>query len=259
MVNPSHRRRHSILGASLVANHFFPSTFQFERTRAIRAEVYRRARLAARARILEVGTGEGRIAAEMADRTGRSVVGLDLIRPPAPRAGVRFVQGSAEVLPFPAASFDAVGYHFAMLWVEHPLLALEEARRVLAPGGVVLILSEPDLESRRDEPDTGLGRAIARSVRASGGHPEAGREVARWLRETGFRPAIETTRREWIALSRPEEAEHELAFLLERGVLGAEEFEAMAAAERDAAKSGRRRVLLPISYGVGFIPWDGKG
>jgi ubiquinone/menaquinone biosynthesis C-methylase UbiE len=155
-------------------------------------------------------------------------------------------------MPFPRGVFDAVCYHFALLWIRGPVRALREAYRVLAPGGAVLILSEPDLASRRDEPDTGLGRAIAQSVERMGGHPAAGREVARWLEEAGFRPLLKTTRLEWRALSEPAEAEHELAFLVERGILGRERASAMAKEEREASRLGVRRVLLPLTYGLGL-------
>ena len=188
----------------------------------------------------------------MASRTGRTVAALDAVPPPRRVQGVRFVRGEAEALPFASGVLDAVCFHFVLLWLRDPLQALREARRALAPGGVVLVLSEPDLESRGDEPDTGLGRAIARCVAQMGGHPAAGREVAGWLKEAGFRASVRMTRQEWVALADPEEADHELAFLHERGILDARQVRAMAVEEREAARRGLRRVLLPLAYGVGF-------
>jgi ubiquinone/menaquinone biosynthesis C-methylase UbiE len=233
-------------------DHSLPSTFQFERTREIRAAVFREGRLAARRRVLDVGAGACLVAAEMAARTGRAVAALDVVPPPARVQGVHFIQGEAEALPLASGVLDAVCFHFVLLWLRDPLQALREARRVLAPAGVVMILSEPDLASRRDEPDTGLGRAIAQSVERMDGHPAAGREAARWLEEAGFRPLLKTTRLEWRALSEPAEAEWELAFLAERGILGRARASAMAQEEREASRLGVRRVLLPLTYGLGL-------
>jgi demethylmenaquinone methyltransferase/2-methoxy-6-polyprenyl-1,4-benzoquinol methylase len=50
------------------------------------------------------------------------------------------VQCNAEALPFPAGSFDAVSIGFGLRNVTHKEAALAEMRRVLAPGGVALVL-----------------------------------------------------------------------------------------------------------------------
>jgi len=237
-------------------SHSFPSTFQFERTRSLRLAVYRMARLSTRQRILDAGSGEGLVAAEMAWRTGRTVYALDLTPAMPSPPGVSVVVGDALALPFGDETLDAVTFSFVLLWVKDPAKALSEAWRALKPGGAVMILSEPDLYARTDEPDTGLGRAIASAVERSGGHPDAGRKVAGWLRETGFRASIWRSSAQWAALTNPAEAEHELAFLRERAGLTESEILAMAALEREAALAGRRRVLLPLYYGVGIKGMD---
>jgi SAM-dependent methyltransferase len=236
--------------------HAFPSTFQFERTRALRASVYREARLSLRKLVLDVGAGEGLVAEEIAARTGRPCLALDLTpgRPVPP--GVRAFAGDAEHLPFRAAALDAVAFQFVLLWVPNPMAALREAVRLLKPGGAVMILAEPDLTSRVDEPDTGLGRAIVRATEIAGGHPDAGARVETWLREAGLRPKISSTLAEWAALTDPAEAEHELAFLEERAGLLREEVLRMAELELSAAQAGTRRVLLPLYYGVGIKPGE---
>jgi SAM-dependent methyltransferase len=230
----------------------FPSTFQFERTRSMRHAVYRLAKLSLRKWILDVGSGEGLVAAEMAGRTGRMVCALDLSPARPGPSGVRAVAGDAHALPFHHETLDAVAFAFVLLWVKDPAQALSEAWRVLRPGGAVLILAEPDLCSRTDEPDTGLGRAIVRAVERSGGHPDAGSRVAAWLRDAGFREEVRRSTAQWAAITDPAEAEHELDFLRERAGLTSGEIRDMARQERDAAAAGRRRVLLPVYYGVGI-------
>lgn len=94
------------------------------------------------ARILDVGTGTGRISVPLLER-GADLIGCDLslkmmghLLQKYPSA--RIIQADASSLPFPAARFDAVltvhVLHLIAPWRE----ALKEIRRVLAPGGVYL-------------------------------------------------------------------------------------------------------------------------
>ncbi len=226
------------------------SLCQFERTRSVRYAVYRQARLSLRRCVLEVGSGEGPVAAEIAARTGRPVCAVDLAPPRKRTAGLGFVCGDGHALPFRDASFDAVAFHFAVLWLRDPIGAFREVRRVLAPGGVVMILAEPDLAARRDEPDTGLGRRLAQTVAASGGSPDAGRRVAGWLREAGFACRLLRTPARWIDVESPAEIEEEIAFLREAGSLPAKDEKQLAAVEHQAIAGGTRRVFLPLTYGI---------
>jgi SAM-dependent methyltransferase len=99
--------------------------------------------------ILDAGCGNGRHALPLA-RAGYEVVGLDSSRTllaAARRAvrgprGPRFVRGSYARLPFEPGSFDAVmclGTALGYLGKEGDRAALREFRRVLAPGGRLLI------------------------------------------------------------------------------------------------------------------------
>jgi hypothetical protein len=115
---------------------------------------------------------------------------------------------------------------------------------------VLLLLAEPDLTARRDEPDTGLGQALAAAVGKSGGHPDAGARLGEWLSAAGFQAEIHRTPEQWVEVPDPAECLHEVAFLQESGYLSAAEAEPIAAAERAAA--GRRRVLLPLIWAVAW-------
>ena len=207
-------------------------------------------RLAARRRILEIGAGSCLVAAEMASRTGRKVTALDPEPFSAPLPGVERAAGRGEALPFGNGSFDAIAFHFVLLWLTEPVAVLREALRVLSAGGVLLFLAEPDLTLRRDEPDTGLGRLIADTVSRTGGNPDAGSKLEGWLRKAGFRPKLQTTGAEWITVSDPEETLDEVRFLVAAGTLTEGEGEELARAERDAVLSGSRRVLLPVTFGI---------
>lgn len=94
---------------------------------------------------LDVGSGTGLCAAlaqEVVGPTGR-VVALDPstgMLEVAKRRGVReTVEGRAESLPFPDASFDIVSMSYMLRHIEDLMLAFREARRVLRPGGRIVI------------------------------------------------------------------------------------------------------------------------
>jgi 2-polyprenyl-6-hydroxyphenyl methylase/3-demethylubiquinone-9 3-methyltransferase len=103
--------------------------------------------MAAPARVLDVGCGEGRLAGELL-RAGFAVVGIDVAEEPLRRArrahpdlDVRLVPVHGD-WPLEDASFDLV---WAGETIEHvPDTAgwLSEVRRVLRPGGI-LLLSTP--------------------------------------------------------------------------------------------------------------------
>lgn len=92
--------------------------------------------------VLDVACGTGVVARAATIRTGSSggVTGLDL----SPRMlaiaarlspEITWRAGSAEALPFPDESFDAVVSQFGLMFVPDPTLALREMWRVLTPGG----------------------------------------------------------------------------------------------------------------------------
>ena len=94
-------------------------------------------------RLLDVGCGPGTLAAAAAAR-GLDAVGLDnaphlLAHARARHPDVEFVEGSAEELPFPDASFAATVASFVLPHVNDPAGALGEWARVTAPGGRIAL------------------------------------------------------------------------------------------------------------------------
>jgi len=104
-------------------------------------------------RVLDVATGSGN-AALAAARRGCDAVGIDFvpsllergrIRAEAERLSVEFLEGDAEELPFPAASFDAVLSIYGVMFAPNQQRAASELARVCRPGGrIALACWTPD-------------------------------------------------------------------------------------------------------------------
>jgi ubiquinone/menaquinone biosynthesis C-methylase UbiE/broad specificity phosphatase PhoE len=110
------------------------------------------ANLPAGLRILDVGTGNGRLALMLADDGAREVVGIDIspamlevaeylrassTSPNAARVNYRLA--SAQNLPFRSEGFDAVVCRLVLHHAHRPDDLLRELVRVLRPGGVLLL------------------------------------------------------------------------------------------------------------------------
>jgi demethylmenaquinone methyltransferase / 2-methoxy-6-polyprenyl-1,4-benzoquinol methylase len=98
------------------------------------------------ARVLDVATGTGMVAAELlADCADCTVVGIDQSAEMLGGARARFagdarvelVQGQAEALPFADRSFDALTFTYLLRYVADPAATVRELARVVRPGGRV--------------------------------------------------------------------------------------------------------------------------
>src|SRR6201995_4077813 len=98
-------------------------------------------RLPARARILDAGCGSGRNMVELG-RHG-TVTGIELsdtsVRLARERGAGEVVEGSVLEMPFEADSFDLAASLDVIEHLEDDLAALRELRRVVAPGGALLV------------------------------------------------------------------------------------------------------------------------
>lgn len=152
-------------------------------TRDLRIYLFEKAGFKDDSRILEVGCGTGAILSELTDHS--SLYGLDLDRAAltqcknnAPTASL--VQGNALKLPYSDQAFDIVYCHYLMLWVDNPLQALLEMKRVGKPGAAIIAFAEPDYTARLDEPRELilLGTWQTESLKKQGANPGLGAELA---------------------------------------------------------------------------------
>jgi SAM-dependent methyltransferase len=115
---------------------------------------------------LEIGVGTGRVALPLAE-AGQQLVGVDLsaamlgrLREKAPDA-LPLVQADATRLPFGSGTFGAAVVAHVLHLVADWRTVVAELRRVVRPGGVLLVT--------RGSPRTGLHAEIQRRVRATAG------------------------------------------------------------------------------------------
>ncbi|HEX7451948.1 MAG TPA: class I SAM-dependent methyltransferase [Polyangiaceae bacterium] len=103
--------------------------------------------LDAGSQVLDVACGNGNAALAAARRFCK-VVGLDYVpqllergreRALANGLAVEFVEGDAEALPFPVASFDAVISTFGVMFAPDQERAARELVRVVRPGGTIAL------------------------------------------------------------------------------------------------------------------------
>ncbi|MHB0873965.1 MAG: class I SAM-dependent methyltransferase [Acidithiobacillus ferrooxidans] len=129
---------------------------------------------------IEIGVGSGRFAAPLGVQVGVDPSPAMLVY--AAARGVEVVEGTAENLPFAEGSFDHALVVTTICFVDSPAGMLAEARRVLRPGGR-LVIGFIDRESA-------LGQDYLAHQAASVFYREAtfysADEVAQLLRETGF-------------------------------------------------------------------------
>ena len=139
-------------------------------------------------RLLDIGTGTGRMAELFAERADH-IVALDkslamlrvarakLQHLPADR--VELVQGDFANLPFAPLSFDTVLFHQVLHFAQDPSAALAEAARVTRPGGRIAIVDfaahqREELRARHEHARLGFGD----------------RQMAVLLETSGFAPAL---------------------------------------------------------------------
>lgn len=137
--------------------------------------------------LLDVGTGTGRVLEVLADEVERAV-GIDLspdmlmiARSKLERARLRNCvvrKGDMYHLPAAAGSFDAVTIHQVLHYAERPGQAIEEAARVLRPGGRLFIVDfqAHALDFLRDEHEHRWLGFDEKSIRA-------------WVKAAGLQPA----------------------------------------------------------------------
>jgi ubiquinone/menaquinone biosynthesis C-methylase UbiE len=155
--------------------------------------------------LLDIGSGPGTIAADLAGRVARvtatevTAEALELARAEVARRGtanVDFAVADAHALDFPGDSFCVVHAHQVLQHVGDPVQALREMRRVARPGGIVAV-RESDYAAFAWYPllpelDEWMA-LYQKMARGNGGEPDAGRRLLSWALEAGFEDVTATS------------------------------------------------------------------
>lgn len=147
-------------------------------------------------RILDIGTGPGFLAFELATRVGEegSVLGIDTSEPMLQLArqrcaGMPWVelrQADACSLPVPDAAFDAAASVQVLEYIADVDKALAEMHRVLRPGGRAAIVSTDWDTLAWHSSDSGRMARVLRAFQAHCAVPDLPRVLAPKLRAAGF-------------------------------------------------------------------------
>jgi demethylmenaquinone methyltransferase / 2-methoxy-6-polyprenyl-1,4-benzoquinol methylase len=111
-----------------------------------RGQALLRAGLQKGMRVVDVGTGTGLVAREAVNIAGSPslVVGVDPSQGMMANAklpeGLKLVEGRAEAMPFPDASFDFLSMGYALRHISDLSVAFREFHRVMKPGAKLCLL-----------------------------------------------------------------------------------------------------------------------
>jgi ubiquinone/menaquinone biosynthesis C-methylase UbiE len=213
---------------------------------------------AAGMRVLDVCCGTGVVAGSAAAR-GAVVTGVDFSTAMLAEARLgypqlRFDEGDAEALSYPARRFDVVVANFGMHHIPRPEKALAEVLRVLRPGGRVAFTTwaAPDENVAWRllfEAIGAHGDMQAANAPPSGGNLGTSEAALRLLQETGFADCRAVlASREWVVRE-----PREIIVALERGTARtAALIAAQPAQARPAIEAAFAAAAAPYRRAEGF-------
>jgi len=229
-------------------------------TRDLRAYLFEKAGINHARRILEVGCGTGAILRELA--TSASIHGLDLNPDALAQCQIQtptatLICGNGLALPYLEQTFDITYCHYFLLWVNDPLQAISEMKRVTRRHGHILAFAEPDYFARVDKPDELqiLGNWQRESLQKQGAHPGFGARLAETFSQAGIHihetGTIQGVRKESTAEDREMEwavLEADLA-----GLVTEAEIQKMKQIDERAWQQGKRVLDVPTYFAWGQI------
>lgn len=144
-----------MIDAETYDSYLVPAVFEpWSRDLITRAQVWKGDR------VLDVACGTGIVACRIAGM-GCAVTGLDVsaerlerakVRASEESVGVKWIEGTAEALPFRQPAFDLVTCQHGLQFMENRALAAREMKRVIAPGGRVVVSTWAELAKQGPYP-----------------------------------------------------------------------------------------------------------
>jgi len=222
-------------------------------------------------RVIDVGCGCGDTSLELARRVGAGghVLGVDISTPMLARAesraaaqkNVAFMNGDAQACAFEAAAFDVVFSRFGVMFFDSPVVAFENLKSALKPGGRIAFVC---WRAARDNPWVRLPlEVIANHVPLPAPSPPGepgefgfadGQRVNRILADAGFTETSVEKLDMPITVAGGGGIDETIAFFFEMGPSG----RAIAAADADEGTKSRiaadlRDALTPHATKNGVV------
>ena len=150
-------------------------------------------------RVLDLGCGSGTFSRTIVPRIapGGHVMGVDYtpeaisiarrLAANVETGRLTFEQGDGHCLRFADNTFDAALCISVLAFCQDPSQVLGELRRVLRPGGRLLVVNSDEDTRIYNGHDQVLGRRIQRAIADRAGDPWLGRRLAYLVRAAGFR------------------------------------------------------------------------
>lgn len=220
--------------------------------------LYRKIGLAGHERILDFGCGSGVITEEIRQICGRPVAAVDkdpeileFARGKFPQNNYRI--GNENDLLEEKQRFDLIVLSFVLMWQSRPLIFLKKMKKLLATGGTLLILAEPDYGGRIDYPPKldFLKEIFSCHILQAGGDPYLGRKLKSLLQKSGFRSEVGLA----SCLNSPKNYQtdiwdREWRFWQQLAGLDDLTIKKISRLEIDAARRRERLVIFPVFYAI---------
>jgi len=182
-----------------------------EDIRRLREQATKHLNLAAGSKVLDVGSGIGGATFPLAELTGPTglAAGVDISaamveaanRRVNGKGGIEFKVGQASAIPYPDKFFDAARSERVFLYLPDRLAAIHEMKRVVKPGGVIVLLdTEMDCTAVYSRKPA-VTRKMTSLVAASVPNPNSARDLPALARQAG----LKDVKTEVSAISTPHE------------------------------------------------------
>jgi len=151
----------------------------------LRTRYFRMASLHAASRVLDVGAGTCVLTDELERRCSGLVVSADVSRQAladrrssATRPSRAMMVADGLRLPLRDEGLDIVACQMVLMWIKDPVGFVREARRVLRPGGWMIVCAEPDYGGALEHPAScAVMGLVADRIAGEGADPAIGRKL----------------------------------------------------------------------------------
>jgi SAM-dependent methyltransferase len=170
--------------------------------RAYALDAWRRAGFRTGQTLVDIGCGPGWASLDLAeivgpagrvvaiDRSRRFLQALERARTDRQLPQIEPIELDLDVAALPALAADGAWARWAFAFLREPRRLLGQVAATLKPGGVFVVHEYFDYStwrvSPRSEEIEAFVQLVIRAWRDSGGEPDVGLDLPRWLRELGF-------------------------------------------------------------------------